>query len=70
MRREAMHDLQDLPGWANPVIGDLLGEVHRLEERIAKYDSHIEQIAKVSALARQPMQLPGASQRRNANVAA
>ena len=59
VRREAMKQLEDLPGWANTVIGDLLGEVTRLDERIAQYDRHIEQIAKQSGAARQLMQLPG-----------
>jgi len=59
VRREAMLQLEDLPGWANTVIGDLLSEVHRLDERIAQYDRHIEQIAKESAPARQLTQLPG-----------
>lgn len=59
VRREAMHQLEDLPGWANTVIGDLLSEVHRLDERIAQYDRHIEQIARESAPAGQLMRLPG-----------
>ena len=59
VRREAMLHLEDLPGWANTVIGDLLSEVHRLDERIAQYDRHIEQIARESEPARQLMQLPG-----------
>lgn len=59
VRREAMRQLEDLPGWANTVIGDLLSEVSRLDERVAQYDRHIEAIAKESAPARQLMQLPG-----------
>ena len=59
VRRQALLQLEDLPGWANTVIGDLLSEVHRLDERITQYDRHIEQIAKESARARQLMQLPG-----------
>lgn len=59
VRREALIHLEDLPGWANTVIGDLLSEVSRLDERIAQYDRHIEQIAKENAPARQLMQLPG-----------
>jgi len=59
VRREAMLHLEDLPGWANTVVGDLLSEVSRLDERIAQYDRHIEQMAKQSAPARQLMQLPG-----------
>jgi transposase len=59
VRREAMRQLEDLPGWANTVIGDLLSEVTRLDERIAQYDHHIAAIARDSAPARQLMQLPG-----------
>src|SRR6478609_10475277 len=44
VRREAMRQLEDLPGWANTVIGDLLSEITRLDERIAQYDRHIESI--------------------------
>jgi transposase len=59
VRREAMLQLEDLPGWANTVIGDLLSEVHHLDERIAQYDRHIEQMAKESTPARHLMRLPG-----------
>ena len=59
VRREAMAQLEDLPGWANTVIGDLLSEVSRLDERIAQYDCHIAQIARASTPARRLMQLPG-----------
>jgi transposase len=59
VRREAMRQLEDLPGWSNTVIGDLLSEVSRLDERIAQYDQHIDSIAKVSQAATQLMQLPG-----------
>ena len=59
VRREAMLRLEDLPGWTNTVIGDLLSEVSRLDERIAQYDRHIQTIAKESSPARQLMQLPG-----------
>lgn len=33
VRREAAACLEDLPGWANPAVGDLLSELHRLDER-------------------------------------
>ncbi|MFC5497285.1 IS110 family transposase [Caenimonas terrae] len=59
VRREALRQLEDLPGWTNTVVGDLLSEVTRLDELIAQYDHHIDQIAKESAPARQLMQLPG-----------
>jgi transposase len=59
VRREALLQLEDLPSWANTVVGDLLSEVTRLDERIAQYDRHIEAIVKQSAPARQLMQLQG-----------
>lgn len=59
VRREAILHLEDLPGWANTVVGDLLGEVSRLDERIALYDSHIATMANESAAIGQLMQLPG-----------
>lgn len=59
VRREAAHHLEDLPGWANTVIGDLLSEAHRLDERIVQYDRHIAQIAREDHRARQLMQLAG-----------
>jgi transposase len=48
VRREAMARLEDLPGWANTVVGDLLSEVTRLDERIAQYDRHIATMASES----------------------
>ncbi len=51
--------LEELPGWANTVIGDLLSELHRLDERIAQYDRHVAQIVREDERARQLMQLPG-----------
>lgn len=62
VRRQAMLQLEDLPGWANTVIGDLLSEVTRLDERIAQYDHHLKQIAKGSEAARALMQLPGVAE--------
>jgi transposase len=59
VRRQAASLLEDLPGWANTVIGDLLSELHRLDERIAAYDRHVAQIAREDERARQLMQLPG-----------
>jgi hypothetical protein len=48
--------LEDLPGWANTVIGDLLSEVSRLDERIAQYD-RTSTMARQSTEAQQLMQL-------------
>ena len=59
VRREALLQLEDLPGWCNTVIGDLLSEVSRLDERIAQYDRYIEKIVRASTPAKQLMQLPG-----------
>jgi len=59
VRRHAAGLLEDLPGWANTVIGDLLSELHRLDERITVYDRHIEQIAREDERAAQLMRLNG-----------
>ena len=59
VRREALQHLEDLPGWANTVVGDLLSEVTRLDERIAQYDRHIATMATESTAIQQLMQLPG-----------
>ena len=59
VRRRACECLEDLPGYANTVIGDLLSEVTRLDERVAQYDQHIRAMAGHDARARQLMQLSG-----------
>ncbi len=59
VRREAAAALEDLPGRANLVIGDLLSELHRLDERVAAYDRHIAQMAREDARACRVMQLRG-----------
>ena len=59
VRREAALRLEDLPGLSNLVIGDLLSEVHRLDERVAQYDRHIAQMAREDERARQLMRLAG-----------
>ena len=59
VRREAAMVLEDLPGQANLVVGDLLSELHRLDERVSQYDRHIAQIAREDARARQLMRLSG-----------
>lgn len=59
VRREAGAALEDLPGWANTVVGDLLSELHRLDERIAQYDRHIQAIAREDERAQQLMRLAG-----------
>jgi len=59
VRRQAPACLEDLSGWANPVMGDMLSEVTRLDERIDAHDRHVVQRARQDARAQQLMQLPG-----------
>jgi transposase len=59
VRREAGKHLEDLPGYANLVIGDLLSEVHHLDGRIKQYDVHVRAMAKQCTAAQQLMQLCG-----------
>ena len=62
VRREAAAVLEALPSWANTVIGDLLSEVHHLDERIAQYDAHIRTMARQCTAAQQLMRLMGVGQ--------
>lgn len=57
VRRQAGACLEELPGRANTVVGDLLSELHRLDERIAGYDQHIAAIAREDERARALMRL-------------
>jgi transposase len=59
VRRQATACLEDLPGWSNTVIGDLLSELMRLDERIALYDRHIAQMAREDTRVQQLMHLSG-----------
>ncbi len=59
MRREAHMVLEDLPGWCNTVIGDLLNHLSRLDERISDYDRHLQRIAQHNDKARGLMRLAG-----------
>jgi transposase len=59
VRREACLHLEDLPGYANLVIGDLLSELSHLDERIKQYDAHVQAMARDCTAAQQLMQLMG-----------
>jgi len=59
VRTRATALLDELSGWVNRVIGDLLGELHRLDERIANYDQHVAQMAREDHRAQQLMRLCG-----------
>ena len=59
LRRTIMDHLEDLPGYANQCIGDLLTHADRLDERVADYDRLIAQAAKDDARSKRLMALPG-----------
>lgn len=62
VRSQATAMLEELPGWANTVVGDLLSEVQRLDERILAYDRHVSEMARQDERARQLMRLCGVGQ--------
>jgi len=59
LRREIGAHLEDLPGYANQCIGDLLAHADRLDERVADYDRIIAQAAREDARSKRLMQLRG-----------
>jgi transposase len=59
VRTQAAAQLEEMPGWVNTVVGDLLSEVHRLDERVREYDRHIALMARQDARPRQLMKLTG-----------
>ena len=59
VRREARSHLEDLPGYANLVIGDLLSEVHHLDERIGSTTRTSAPWREDCTAAQQLMQLMG-----------
>ena len=59
VRSQATALLEELPGWVNTVIGDLLSEVQRLDEHILAYDRHLSLMARQDERAQQLMRLCG-----------
>ena len=59
LRRDIGAHLEDLPGYANQCIGDMLTHADRLNERIADYDRIIAQAARDDARSKRLMTLPG-----------
>ena len=59
VRRQAAAVLEELPGQTNWVVGDLLSEVHHLDERIAQYDCLVVQMARDDSRAQRLMRLRG-----------
>ena len=59
LRRDIGAHLEDLPGYANQCIGDLLAHADRLDERIAEYDRIIARAAREDARSKRLMERPG-----------
>lgn len=59
LRRTIIDHLEDLPGYANQCIGDLLAHADRLDERIDDYDRLIAKAARDDARSKRLMVLPG-----------
>lgn len=59
LRRTIIDHLEDLPGYVNQCVGDLLAHADRLDERVAEYDRAIGQAAREDARSKQLMTLPG-----------
>jgi transposase len=59
LRGEIGPYLEQLPGWANRCVGDLLSHADRLDERIREYDRAIAEMARDDARCQRLMKLPG-----------
>ena len=59
LRREIGVHLEDLPGYANLCVGDLLAHTSELDAKIAEYDRAIAQAARDDARSKRLMKLPG-----------
>jgi len=59
LRREIGAHLEELPGYANRCIGDLLSHAEQLDTRIADYDKALAQAAREDARSRRLMERPG-----------
>ncbi len=59
LRREIGAYLEDLPGYANQCIGDLLSHAEQLDARIADYDRIIAHAAREDARSKRLMERPG-----------
>ncbi len=59
LRRDVAAHVEDLPGYTNLCIGDLLAHADQLDARIADYDRAIAQSARDDARSRRLMQLEG-----------
>jgi transposase len=59
LRREIGAHLEDLPGYANLCVGDLLSHTAELDKRIDEYDRAIAQAARDNERSKRLMKLPG-----------
>ncbi|MBI3479881.1 MAG: IS110 family transposase [Nitrosomonadales bacterium] len=59
LRREIGAHLENLPGYANLCVGDLLAHTSALDAKIAEYDRLIAQAAREDARSKRLMKLPG-----------
>lgn len=59
LRREIGAHLEELPGYANQCIGDLLAHADQLDARIDEYDRIIAQAARDDARSKRLMERPG-----------
>jgi len=59
LRREIGQHLEQLPGWANRCVGDMLQHADTLDTRIDDYDRAMSEAAKQDARSHRLMQLPG-----------
>ena len=59
LRRDIGAHLEELPGYANQCVGDLLAHADRLDERIDDYDRAIAQAARDDERSKRLMTLPG-----------
>jgi transposase len=59
LRREIGAHLEDLPGYANQCVGDLLAHADQLDARIEAYDRIIAKAARDDARSKRLMTLPG-----------
>jgi len=62
VRREAAKLLEALPGQSNRVIGDLLSQIHHLDQRIAEYDGLIRTMAREDSRCAELQRLSGLGQ--------
>jgi transposase len=59
VRTQAAAHVDALPSWMHTACHDLLAEVRRLDEQVARYDEHLRLIAQADDRARRLMTMPG-----------